>query len=217
MSTPPSSIIRADSMSPSRAANDSAVNPPRAIGEIDEAALSRGTLVSRSNDRTFQSAPRSSSSFTTSEWRSAAAHISAVCPLYCSRAFTSAPRPSSIRTTSTLPVRAAVISTVSPSAVVSDFGSAPAFNSASTILALPAGTASERGVAPYRFRAIAPAPARSSRVTASSLFQTTAQWRAVVPSGCATFTSTLRCTSARSAPMSCFWAAAATSAAASAP
>ena len=44
MSTPPSSITRADSMSPSRAANNRAVNPPRAIGEIDDAALSRGDL-----------------------------------------------------------------------------------------------------------------------------------------------------------------------------
>ena len=73
--------MRADSRSPSRAANISAVKPPRGIGEIDEAALSFGGFVSRSNERIFQSAPRSSSSLTTGAWRSAAAHISAVCPL----------------------------------------------------------------------------------------------------------------------------------------
>ena len=89
-----------------------------------------------------KSAPALSRASTTSTCPSAAAHISAVCPL-CSRALTSAPRASSASTGPSRPVRDAVISAVSPPGSAL-FGSAPASSSNSTIAVLPLVQASDR-------------------------------------------------------------------------
>ena len=75
MSAPASSSACTAAIRPSRAANNSAVNPP----------FERALDVGAARDE------RS----TTSAWPSAAAHISAVCPRQPSFAFTSAPRASS--------------------------------------------------------------------------------------------------------------------------
>ena len=115
------------SMSPSRAAKWSAVNPffVRARG----------------------SAPASISWETTSGWRSAAAHINAVWCCVGSAAFTAAPRVSSIFTAAAAPVAAHVMSGVSPVLIgVSAF--APAFRSSSTISALALVHARDSGVMP---------------------------------------------------------------------
>ena len=81
-------------MSPLRTANRNGVVPP--LG------------------RARRSAPSSSSADTIALSPSAAAHISAVCPLQFSFAFTSAPARTSVLTASTFAERAACISGVSP-------------------------------------------------------------------------------------------------------
>ena len=54
--------------------------PCEELGAAMASGLALGILVSRSFERIFQSAPCSRSALTTSGWRSAAAHISAVWP-----------------------------------------------------------------------------------------------------------------------------------------
>ena len=93
------------------------------------------------------SAPCATSARTTSGWRSATAHISAVSWVAAVAASTSAPPDSSARTTSTLPVRAAVISGVRPFACAAS-GFAPAARSRSTIDALAFSHARASGVTP---------------------------------------------------------------------
>ena len=85
------------------------------------------------------------SSLTTSGWRSAAAHISAVWFCDGSFAFTSAPRAISMRTASALPVPAHVMIGVSPVAIAV-FGFAPALSSRSTSAAFALVHASDNGV-----------------------------------------------------------------------
>ena len=99
-------------------------------------------------DTIFMFAPASNRILTTSGWRSAAAHIRAVCPRTGSTASTCAPRSRRNRTTSACPDRAAIISGVSPLSERAALTSAPAATSASTTAALPCSQAARRGVTP---------------------------------------------------------------------
>ena len=117
-------------MSPLRTANWNAVVPPL--------------------ERARRSAPSSSSVDAIALSPSAAAHISAVCPLQASFAFTSAPARASALTASTLAERAAVISGVSPAftKLTGSFGFAPALSSRSSTAGLPCCAARASGVTP---------------------------------------------------------------------
>src|SRR6266581_189419 len=124
----------------------------------------------------------------TSECPSAAAHISAVCPLRDSAALTFAPWAIRSSTASTLPAPAAIISAVSPSHRAA-LASAPAFSSLRTRTASPLAQARVRGVSPYSSATFtfAPAASRSSAVSAAP--RCAAQPSAVAPSGWPAFTS----------------------------
>ena len=139
--------------------------------------------------RAFKSAPFETSNRATSACCCAAAHIKAVCPRSNSARFTSAPRSISNLTDPWSPERAALINGVSPIFSVA-FGFASASRSNSSILPLPFVAASQSGVAPRAFDALASAPAFNKAVAVSRSFRCAAQWRAVAPSPSVAFTST---------------------------
>ncbi len=160
---PASRRIRADSTSPTRAANSRAVNPAAAA---PDARVPGRRFAAFTAVRALRSAPLPVSSRTISTCRSDAAHINAVCWRDASLALTSAPAATSRFTTSALPVQEATISGVSrPWAVA--FGSAPAASSVSTMGALPFVQARSSGVTPRSLAAPTSAPARSSLSTSA--------------------------------------------------
>ncbi|MNC84613.1 hypothetical protein D3C83_01710 [compost metagenome] len=143
-----SASARAASMAPSRAANISAVQPPRGNGELGPPLRGNSsTGASRIVERASIAAPAATSRRTTPAWFSAAAHISAVSPNQRSRTLTSAPASMRRLTVAATPVRAAVMITGSPASVAA-FGSAPAFSSRATSASLPLVAASVSGRTP---------------------------------------------------------------------
>ena len=149
--------------------------------------------------------------FTASGWLSEAAHIKAVVSPQVSFALTCAPLSNSTLIASGLPVRAAIMSAVSPYFVSGAFGSAPALTSFSIMAAFPLMTASCSGVAPARVAADTFAPARISSSAVSRSSKRAAQWSAVVPSVCGTFTSAFFCSKERTTTLFPFMTASATS------
>ena len=147
----------------------------------------------------------------TAGWPSETAHIKAVVPPQFSIALTCAPLSNSTLIASGFPVRAAIMSAVSLCCVSGALGSAPALTSFSIMAAFPFVAASCSGVAPARVAADTFAPARISSSAVSISSKRTAQWRAVVPSGCGAFTSAVRCSKERTASLFPFMAASARS------
>ena len=159
-SAPCSSRKCANALCPAMTAKASGCAPSDPLSSTRAPAASSTSAVSmsplraaaingenRCRCRGCTSAPCSTSARTTSRWRSATAHISAVSSVAAVAASMSPPRASRSLTTSRLPVRAAVMSGVSPF-VCAAFGSAPASSSRSTTAALAFSHARARGVTP---------------------------------------------------------------------